>query len=275
MQAPYQKCPYFVPINLPKLLFLLFHFYRLCLFIFLSFPLAAQDDYSGLSGKNLRKRLRDDYRPAYVLSYATARDTLYAAIHARNDTVYCFYTGFGRYLPPGSDPSKALFMDGKPNGINCEHAWPRSKGASKGNGFSDMHHLFPTRVDVNAARSNHPYGDIPDLFTDTWYADDDQWSFPPFWTNMRRYSEVSSDRFEPREQVKGDIARALFYFNTMYPGRADQRFFQTQLNTLLRWNEQDPPDTAEQARTWKIAEYQDGKPNPYVLDPSLAKRAFK
>lgn len=227
-----------------------------------------------LSGKALRKQLRQEYRPQRVLSYSVARDTLYAVIHARNDTVYCFYTGMGRYLPAATDPSKVLFDEGSSRGINCEHAWPRSMGADKGNARSDMHHLFPTRVAVNAARSNLPYGDILDFFTDRWFGPYDTWEFIPFWRKLSQFSEVNESYFEPREVVKGDIARAMFYFYTMYPERARERFLREQLSTLLRWNRQDPPDAAEIERTWKIAHYQDDRPNPYILDPTLAERAF-
>lgn len=52
---------------------------------------------------------------------------------------------------------------------------------------SDMHHLFPTKDNVDSSRSNHPYDEIPDSVTDTWYfldqsrsdpsdADVDSWS---------------------------------------------------------------------------------------------------
>ena len=40
------------------------------------------------------------------------------------------------------------------------------------------------------------------------------------------YSEVDNDneKFEPREDVKGNIARSMFYFYTIYNNVADQNF---------------------------------------------------
>ncbi|MDV7400839.1 endonuclease, partial [Arthrospira platensis SPKY1] len=83
--------------------------------------------------------------------------------------------------------------------------------------------------------------------------------------------------FEPREAVKGAIARAMFYFYTMYREEADAAdpdFFRQQVQTLCQWHRQAPPDARELARTRAIARHQDGKPNPFVLDASLAERAF-
>ena len=46
--------------------------------------------------------------------------------------------------------------------------------------------------------------------------------------NRDKYSESASSVFEPREEVKGDIARAIFYFYTMYSIVADDDFFENQ-----------------------------------------------
>ncbi len=82
------------------------------------------------------------------------------------------------------------------------------------------------------------------------------------------------DSFEPREAVKGDIARAMFYFYCIYNEAANDLFFHNQKDVLLQWHTQDPADEDEIARTWEIAEYQHDLPNPFIIDETLAERIW-
>ena len=139
-----------------------------------------------------------------------------------------------------------------------------------------MHHLFPSREDVNNYRASKPYKDIPDNETNRWYYLDQQLSNIPN-TNIDEYSEGTGDYFEPREDMKGNVARASFYFYTMYKDEADaadQGYFQSMLETLCFWHYEDPVDQQEWLRNIKIAKYQELKPNPFVLDCSLAGRIY-
>jgi hypothetical protein len=106
-----------------------------------------------------------------------------------------------------------------------------------------------------------------------WYWLSNQTSSPPS-TNIDEYSESETIYFEPREDRKGDIARSVFYFYTMYSEVAYGDFFESQKDILKIWHELDPADEDEITRTWAIAAYQQNKPNPYVLDESLIWRAY-
>lgn len=233
--------------------------------------------FPNLQGGDLLRVLVEGYKPATVLGYGPARDVMYGEIDLVNDSVAGVYSGHRLYLEPGEDPSQFLYRDGRPDGINCEHSWPRSKGADRGsNAFSDLHHLFPTRVAVNAARGNHPFGEVDDQRTERWFFQSEERSTPPG-AALDQYSESGDHRFEPPEDRKGDIARAAFYFYTMYRSQADAadpRFFEIQRADFCRWHALDPVDEREYTRTWRIARYQDGKANPFVLDPSLAERTY-
>ncbi|MCW5921398.1 MAG: endonuclease [Saprospiraceae bacterium] len=228
-------------------------------------------------GEELRDSLAARFRPASVLDYANARDTLFAKVLAvDDDTLRCIYSGHKLYLDPTQDPTQYVYLNGSSLGMNTEHAYPQSKGASKGNPRSDMHHLFPARIPVNEARGNAPYAEIPDALTQKWFRGT-QILFSVPTSHIDEYTESRSGAFEPRESVKGDVARAVFYFYTVYRGQAnaaDPNFFESQRLTLCQWNEQDPPDSAELVKTWRIATYQDGKPNPFVLDCTLAHRCW-
>ena len=47
-----------------------------------------------------------------------------------------------------------------------------------------------------------------------------------------------------------------------------------QKEILRDWHEQDPINNDEIERTWKIAAYQQNKPNPFILDETLINRSF-
>ena len=51
-------------------------------------------------------------------------------------------------------------------------------------------------------------------------------------------------------------------------------FFEVQKEVLRTWHEQEPVDVDEISRTWKIADYQEDKPNPFILDETLVERAY-
>lgn len=227
--------------------------------------------FPGLSGQALLDNLVIAYKPATVLSYNDARDLMFGTLNNVNDSVACFYTDYKVYIDPSS--TLAPRTQAYNAGLDTEHSWPQSLGAT-GNARSDIHHLFPTRTNVNSDRGNLPYGEINDVLTDRWYYLSQVTTTIPG-ANIDEYSELDLNvRFEVREDHKGNIARALFYFYTMYEDQADPAFFTVQKNVLRQWNSLDPVDGAEMTRTNQIAVVQDNKPNPFVLDTTLIGRAF-
>jgi hypothetical protein len=238
---------------------------------------AFQSVFPGLSGQTLLDSLTARYKPDSVLNYAQSRDTLYAKVLAiDDDSLRCIYSDHTLYLDSAQDPTQYVYLGGSSLGMNTEHAYPQSKGAAEGNARSDMHHLFPARIPVNEARGSRPFMEIVDSQTERWFYKA-QVLFSPPNQNKDWYSEYIFGGFEPREAVKGDLARAVFYFYTMYKSQADAAdpsFFQLQRPTLCNWNALDPADSAELVKTWRIAPYQENKPNPFVLDCTLAFRTY-
>jgi hypothetical protein len=233
-----------------------------------------QPVFPALSGQELLDSLASAYKPFFMMPQAQSRDTLFGKIYNHDDSLTCVYTGFTIWLDPTQDPTQAAFMNGNSNAINTEHTYPQSWGAS-GLAEGDMHHLYPTRADVNAARANSPFAEIPDNETEDWYYLNQKTSNIPT-SNINLYSERKGQLFEPREDHKGNVARAMFYFYTMYKEQADMAnstFFETQRQTLCAWHFLDPVDGPEWQRTWQIAQYQ-STPNPYVLDCTLPERTF-
>jgi hypothetical protein len=233
--------------------------------------------FPDLSGSELHQAVVIQYKPSKVLNYANARDTMYARVFSvEDDSVRCIYSMHALYLDRTQNPRQYLYQDGGPLGISAEHVYPQSKGAGNGNARSDMHHLFPARTPVNTARSNKPFGNMPDEKTNQWFYRTFVLTSKPA-ANAHLYSKSNGTHFEPHLAAKGDVARAVFYFYTMYTNEAltaDPNFFDVQRATLCQWHYQDRADSAELIKTWRIAPYQQNKPNPFILDCTLARRLY-
>ena len=225
----------------------------------------------GLDSNNLINYLQNNYKTSTTLSYNDARDILYGNIDKINGSVYCVYTNYSVTLPNNVDPSSHLYD----NGMNCEHLWPQSmfEIITTNHMKSDMHHLRPCKENVNSSRGNKPFNEINDLQTDNWYWLNNNLSNIPS-SNINEYSESKSGDFEPREDKKGDVARAMFYFYTIYENEADDIFFEDQKNILLDWHNMDSVTQEEIDRTYLIASYQNNIPNPFILDSTLINRCY-
>ncbi|HHB80005.1 MAG TPA: T9SS type A sorting domain-containing protein [Saprospiraceae bacterium] len=222
-------------------------------------------------GTTLLDDLEANYKPLNVLTYKDARNLMFGEIDNVNDSVYCVYTHDRIYLNPNNSDHKGEAYN---KGFNTEHTFPQSLGAT-GNAKSDLHHLFPTRVDVNGDRGHLPFAEVPDNITDNWYyLSSEIHSIPPA-NVIDEYSELDlNNSFEPREDHKGNVARAIMYFYTMYHDQASASFFQGMIPTLCAWHYEDAVNQREWDRTWAIADVQSGKPNPFVLDCTLPERSY-
>ena len=224
----------------------------------------------GLYEDDLIEFIKINYMTNTTLGYTNARDTLYLRIDRIDGNVKGVYTNYSVDLPAtGVDPSTYLYE----NGMNCEHVWPQSLYEGGEPIKSDMHALRPCKDNVNSARGNKPFNEVVDAQTITWYWQDSQTSNIPS-ANIDEYSENHGMYFEPREDRKGDVARTIFYFYTMYSDQADSDFFSAQKEILNTWHNQDPVNEGEIFRTWQIADYQEDKPNPFILDATLVERAY-
>ncbi|MEH2284302.1 MAG: endonuclease [Nostoc sp.] len=224
-----------------------------------------------LSKFALVDELAKEYTPSKTLNYDRARDEMFGVIDNQAGIVTDIYASYPITLIGNGDPSQ----EADKLGLNTEHTWPQSKGADNGNSRSDLHHLFPARENINSERGNKPFDDIVDTSTKKWYRNDTVQSTIPT-SGIDEFSESTSSNFEPREKVKGDIARAIFYFYTIYRqqgDRVDPNYFLNQRQILCKWNQQDLPDKTEIERSHAIAKFQ-GNDNPFVLDVTLAERAY-
>ena len=256
----------------------------LALAVALAAPAGAQtqqDLYPGEAGATLLTSVRADYRPTSITG---TNDDLYATIDRATvggqDGVVCVYTGL--FVPfdgsPSSDPSQDIGNGFSQTGVglNQEHTWPQSLLDSFGR--QDLHNLYPTQVGVNADRGNDRFAEIPDAQATRWYRGAPPYTqtTPPT-SDSDEYSEIRSGiSFEPREDHKGNVARALFYMAAVHntSTNGDFPFDAADRRTLYEWHYADPITAEDQARSGRVAQFQSGKDNPFVLDSTLARRAF-
>ncbi|MCV2884168.1 endonuclease [Aestuariibacter sp. AA17] len=228
----------------------------------------------GLRGQALRNFLKAEYYNGKhrELGYSLARRLMYREIDVNNERVVGVYSGF-------SQPSRdTTFL----NPINAEHTVPQSWFRKREPMRSDIHHLFPTHELPNNRRGSFPFADVNDASTDTWFGSDEQGRLvtqanTPI-VGIGGFSELLKNKaFEPPEHQKGNTARAIAYFYTMYPGRAGdikRIVLDGDLSLLNAWHKADPVDDAEKRRDAAIEHHQ-GNSNPYIWDATLMCRAWE
>ncbi|MDC0559034.1 endonuclease, partial [Candidatus Izimaplasma bacterium] len=183
---------------------------------------------------------------------------------------------------------------------NREHIWSKSHGdfeeedeyefEIKFGGYAlgahtDGHHLVPAERAMNSTKNNRFFDDCHDGVDDTNVVD-------------REYGNYTCGEwfFEPRDEVKGDVARMLFYMAVRYEGEdgdyvdleltADFDSFElieaiknsklplyADLDVLLRWHMEDPVSMWEIERNEVIFQHQ-GNRNPFIDMPELVALVF-
>lgn len=242
---------------------------------------APQEEiFPSLTGNELLDSLKAYYKPDNVLSYNNARAELFGNIYSEDDYVTCVYTGAEIWIDPAYVGNPATFAYENDPRWNTEHIYPQSFGAGSGNARSDMHHLQPILASVNISRSNYPFAFLEAAEVNRWWkGDESSFDIPPgdhnLWSKTK--SSPHPQEFEVFDQSKGNVARSMFYFYTMYRDEADEadpEYFINQINVLRSYHNTDEVDSTEVARTHHIAQYQNDRPNPFVLDTTLVRRAY-
>jgi hypothetical protein len=231
--------------------------------------LFAQTLPGGLNQSQSRQWLKDNWYTGKhkELSYDSARIYMYGFIDNYGDSIECVYSGYKKKLVFGTN--NVTF----PSPINCEHTVPQAFFDSELPMLSDIYHMFPTYEQWNNDRANYPFSDINDAQTNKWiYKATSQAGQPS--SNKDLYSEYKTNTtFEPREQHKGNLARAVFYFFTMYDPASNDITDVSAINTLCLWAKNDPPNGREIERNNRIQQYQ-GNRNPYVDHPEWLMQAW-
>ena len=185
------------------------------------------------------------YYDDLMVPFFEARDT---ALDRR--VITCVYSGENLiYTEP---------FDFTANGYSREHtychSWMPTNPAQSLPEYSDFHSLFPSNLNsANILRSNNPLGEVVDITSS-------------FLACKSGFDINGQAVFEPRDEHKGDAARAIMYQAICYnsidgnnwalPNNQDQM-------VLKKWHFQDPPDSWEIARNDFIDSLQNNR-NPFV-----------
>lgn len=216
----------------------------------------------GKQGAELLRALHLIVRTGHVdRGYAQARDELFEDVADLDgdDRVEDMFTGDVRGPITGR-------KDAFDRGFNTEHTWPQSKGAT-GIAQSDLHHLHPADIRTNERRGSNPYGEVVRT----------EWSVGEEGPRQAKLGvdALGETVFEPRADIKGDIARGLLYFYTRYAQSRPSDFtlenFRHELPTLLRWHAADPVTDAERQRNDAVQQVQ-GNRNPFVDRPEFVEQ---
>ncbi len=193
--------------------------------------------------------------------------------------VECIYTG-QRLGKTNHGSSAGLW--------NREHIWAKAYGFKDEvyDAYSDIHHLRVSEYTINNFRSSSYFNELgstgtsSDFYGNTW----------------------TSKVFEPRDEVKGDVARMLLYMTVKYndPSKLDLELtddislitgsesvfggikpenapanrtyregeiYLGVLSTLLKWHYEDPVDSREIHRNNEIYENWQNNRNPFIDHP--------
>jgi hypothetical protein len=223
--------------------------------------LSGQGKYSRLyyassenqSEEALKLALRTRLGQGFLsLSYNAARDEMFMEVDneaangqgAPQNRLTCIYTGV--QISGFTSRTAAQNL-----GFNTEHVFPQSFFSENLPMRADLFHLFPATESSNNIRGNLPFGTVSS----------------PDWQSGG--SKRGGGRFEPRNEAKGRIARAMLYFVVRYQNY--QSFLNGQEAVLRAWHFAYPPDSLEIARNEAIFLRQ-GNRNPFIDYPQLAER---
>ena len=181
-----------------------------------------------------------------IENYADARTVFWKQLYQQGgQTLYC----------------GVHFGTGYHSGINIEHVYPMSwvtkqlqcgdrsecrRNSSRFNQIeADLHNLFPSLKEANTLRSSFAFSEMQG--EKKWIQECD--------------FEVDENKrkVEPRDEVRGDIARAMLYMEQQY----GLDIFQKQKQMLVRWHETDPVTDSEIRRNQLIESIQ-GNSNSFI-----------
>ncbi|WP_339413044.1 endonuclease I family protein [Pseudomonas sp. EA_35y_Pfl2_R5] len=118
---------------------------------------------------------------------------------------------------------------------------------------SDLHNLYPAMTRVELVRRNAQFGELDD-------------SVPSKFDDIGCHMKTSFQLVEPRDEAKGNVARAIFYMHVEY-----DLPIVGQVQVYKKWHQMDPPDAEEKARNDKIASLQ-GTRNRFIDNPELVEQ---
>lgn len=177
------------------------------------------------------------------------------------NAVECEYSGVNYTYASGFQ----FWSEAGPGEISREHTFPQSwmptyldAGFDDSPEVSDLHNLLPVlQEECNAVRSNYPYGDVTGTVTSSFL-------------DTKLGNNANGQRvYEPRDQIKGDVARAMMYHSLKNNSATNDFSFPEQISLTIQygqneyaikqWHFNDLPDNGEIARNEYIKSKQNNR----------------
>lgn len=189
-----------------------------------------------------------------IMSEFELKDTINGQSYAT-----CGYSGERKIISGPFDWTAANFSR---EHVYC-HSWMQTYPADSPERpeYTDQHNLIPVNFsDVNAVRSNYPLGEVVTVTSS-------------YLGSKYGNNALGQRVFEPRDDRKGDFARAMMYHAVSYNGTSGNWAFPSNISFVIpygqdqevikSWHFADLPDNYEIARNEYIYNLQ-GNRNPFV-----------
>ncbi len=268
----------------------------LCCVAFALAEVMPANYYDGIDGKQdsiLKGTLKTIIRSHTVIPYGSGTNSSWEVFYYsdQNEEGYCmdmYCDTWQKFTTPGAVVS----------GCNIEHSFAKSWwGGKEHDPYKDCYHLNPSNSTANSSRSNYPLGVPVKNFKSN--------------TGSLKVGQIHHDSldvdfyvFEPKDEYKGDFARAYFYMATCYgrdlngeypdlPAYDKKKYvgwridnkdvgsrFAMQNNNylefqpweqevLITWHRMDPVSEKEVKRADAVSNFQHNR-NPFIDYPYLA-----
>lgn len=256
-----------------KTLFLLAFVFAV-LFVVAQPPANYYNSAEGLTGNELKVALHNIIKGHQTITYTNLWKAFPDTDKKPNGKVWDMYSD----RPGGTPPYQFSFSvdqcgsySGEGDCYNREHSWPESWFNKDATARTDLHHIFPTDGYVNNRRSNYAYGEVQNA---NWTSQNGSKL-----GSCKTSLGFSGTVFEPIDEYKGDLARALMYMSVRYYGEDSNwktsdmtnksEIKDWAIDMLLRWSQQDPVSQKEIDRNNAVYNKQHNR-NPFVDHPEYA-----
>ena len=249
------------------------------------------DNADGKSNAELKGYLKSLIRKHTAIEYGSGTNHTWEVFYYsdRDDEGYCMDMYCDTWYQFGAPGSVVT-------GCNIEHSFAKSWwGGAKNDAYKDCYHLNPSNSTANSSRSNYPLGvPVKEI--------KDQSKTGSLKVGKIHHDSLDVDFFvfEPKDEYKGDFARAYFYMATCYGRDAEGNYdevctkykgwrldnkdvgsrfamqndnyleFQPwEQEVLIAWHRQDPVSEKEIKRADAVSDFQHNR-NPFIYYPYLA-----
>ena len=252
-------------------------------------PEGYYDAVNGTKDGELKGTLKKIIRNHTIMAYGSGSNSSWYVFYYsdQNENGYCmdmYCDDWKKFTSPGVAVS----------GCNVEHSFAKSWwGGANNDAYKDCYHLNPSNSTANSARSNYPLGvPVKEIKTS---------GSLKIGKIHHEALNVDFNVFEPKDEYKGDFARAYFYMATCYGKNINGNYDPTvcsayqgwrldnkdvgsrfamqndnylefqpwEQEVLITWHRQDPVSVKEIKRADAVSNFQHNR-NPFIDYPFLA-----